>query len=117
MDGEVKKPEEYQKLIMAIQDALKSRDTKSAYCLISQTMKDNMNAPEPHNLLGIYYEMSGDDRIARNHYRAAYALDATYKPSCRNLSRLCSFYWGLRPRDFDYGDCLENEVTAQEMKG
>jgi hypothetical protein len=35
--------------------------------------------------------MTGDFQSARKHYRAAYALNPAYKPSCRNLERITGF--------------------------
>lgn len=71
--------------------ALKTHDFPKARADIAETMMLNPDAPEPHNLLGIYYEMTGDYCAARKHYRAGYALDPTYKPCCRNLERITGF--------------------------
>jgi Flp pilus assembly protein TadD len=82
--------------------ALKARDFSSSRQIIADAMAMNMDAPEPHNLLGIFYELLGDDGAARQHYRAAYALDPTYKPSCRNLERL-ALYGFNATNSCDYG--------------
>ena len=71
--------------------ALKARDFRQARVAIADAMGLNMDAPEPHNLLGILYEMLGDYQAARRHYRAEHALDPVYKPCCRNLERITSF--------------------------
>lgn len=68
--------------------ALQSRDFARARTDIADAMGLDMDAPEPHNLLGILYEMTGDFQAARKHYRAGYALDPAYKPCCRNLERI-----------------------------
>jgi len=83
--------------------ALIAHDFMSSRQIIADAMMMNMDAPEPHNLLGILYELLGDDRAARQHYRAAYALDPTYKPSCRNLERLALYGWGTADNSLDYG--------------
>lgn len=82
--------------------ALKSREFALSRSIIASAMAMNMDAPEPHNLLGILYELMGDDLSARQHYRAAYALDPTYKPCCRNLERLTLYGWSssFSPADF-----------------
>ena len=82
--------------------ALKARDFSSSRQILSGAMAMNMDAPEPHNLLGILYELQGDDVAARQHYRAAYALDPTYKPSCRNLERLTMYGFNVA-ENCDYG--------------
>jgi DNA-binding NtrC family response regulator len=43
--------------------------------------------PEAFNLLGVLLEMSGNKLEAQKNYRAALALDPTYKPADENLSR------------------------------
>ena len=82
--------------------ALAARDFPTSRQIIAGAMAMDMDAPEPHNLLGILYELMGDDGAARQHYRAAYALDPTYKPSCRNLERL-ALYGFNAAGSFDYG--------------
>ncbi|AEE97988.1 hypothetical protein [Mahella australiensis] len=90
--------------ISAAIDSLKNDDRNAAQKIISEALVLNPDAPELHNLLGILSEIKGNDNIARKHYRAAYALDPTYKPACRNLERITVFKWGLQSRDFDFGD-------------
>ena len=102
-----------QTLLIAIEQ-LKSRSLDSAYNLIKNALFVNPDAPEPHNLLGILAELKGDDSIARKHYRAAYALDPTYKPACRNLERLVVFEWGPQRRDYDFGDIQTESVGAMK---
>jgi hypothetical protein len=95
--------------IMAVSeaiDALRSHDIQASRSQIANAMILDMNAPEPQNLYGILCELSGDDNMARKHYRAAYALDPTYKPACHNLERLVAFEWGPQSREYDYGDAI-----------
>ena len=93
----------FQSAINKAVSALMARDFPSSRQIIADAMMMNMDAPEPHNLLGILYELLGDDVAARQHYRAAYALDPTYKPSCRNLERLALYGWGAAANSLDYG--------------
>ena len=84
--------------------SLRKKNMDNGYQMISKALLLDPDAPEPHNLLGILAELKGDDSVARRHYRAAYALDPTYKPACRNLERLVIFEWGPQSRDYDFGD-------------
>jgi hypothetical protein len=95
--------------------ALKARDFSSSRQIISGAMAMNMDAPEPHNLLGILYELQGDDSAARQHYRAAYALDPTYKPSCRNLERLVLYGFNVI-ESYDYGANAAGEQNPAAAK-
>ena len=81
---------------------------------IKEALILNTEAAEPHNLLGIFFELRGDDNNARKHYRAAYALDPTYQPACRNLERLVEFVWGPVSRKFDYGIKLQEERSKAD---
>jgi tetratricopeptide (TPR) repeat protein len=82
--------------------------------VIKEALILNTEAAEPHNLLGIFFELKGDDNNARKHYRAAYALDPTYKPACRNLERLVDFVWGPVSRKYDYGVEFQEEREAKQ---
>lgn len=91
-------------------ECLRSKDCDNAYGLIVEAMRIDPNAPHPHNLLGIFYEITGDRDLARRHYRAAYSLDPTYKPACSNLERVCMDHYN-KQRSFDFGD-LPDETDA-----
>jgi lipoprotein NlpI len=94
-------------------DKLRQYEFKDAYPLIVEAIRVNPDAPQPHNLLGIWFELTGDGDKARKHYRAAYALDPTFKPACRNLERICTmFEYGRTPLDF--GDEAGNVSTTEK---
>jgi Tfp pilus assembly protein PilF len=95
--------QEYCQRIESVTDTLRAKDLPAARQRIAEAMMMDVDAPEPHNLLGILYELSGDYQAARKHYRAAYALDPTYKPSCRNLERITSFCFSTALTDIDFG--------------
>lgn len=105
----------YNKTLQNATAALKARDFNRALTGIVEAMGLDMDAPEPHNLLGIYYEMTGDFQEARKHYRAGYALDPSYKPCCRNLERLSGFESGMyvSGRVFDEGVATADHGSRQ----
>ncbi len=76
---------------------------EDSYKTIIKALNANPNAPEPHNLLGIWYEFKGIDDLARKHYRAAYALDPTYKPASENLQRVSTIF-ASKTIPFDFGE-------------
>lgn len=106
----------YELNIRKVCDCLKNNHTKEVIRLISALMEYDMDAAEPHNLLGIYYEISGNDNAARRHYRAAYALDPTYKPACRNLDRICSWSWFQGNPQYDFGDITIKKDSFEEER-
>ena len=86
---------------------LRSREFAGAYKSIIESIGINPSAPQPHNLLGIWFELHGDGDKARRHYRAAYALDPTFKAACNNLARISSMSCFRTP--YDFGDETEEE--------
>lgn len=57
-----------------------------------QALSEYPDAPQPHNILGILLEKTGHHPIAMNHFRAALALDASYRPASQNLATYGTFY-------------------------
>ncbi|MHB8074065.1 hypothetical protein [Desulfosporosinus fructosivorans] len=51
-----------------------------------------------------------DDDLARKHYRAAYALDPTFKPAIRNLERISTFDNRYGRDHIDFGDQPEGDA-------
>ena len=68
------------------------------------------HAPQPHNLMGVIFEMQGNHTDALKHFRAAWALDPTYLPARKNLNRFASFY-SNQSYVFD-----ENDLPKEEQK-
>lgn len=99
----------YQKYITKAITALKTRDYSHAEENIRQAMLINPHSPVVHNLYGILEELLKDGDLARKHYRAAYALDPTYKPAIRNLERITEFANWYSRKPIDFGDQPEEE--------
>ena len=95
--------QEYRLKIEGVVATLRAKNLSTVHQDIVAVMVMDIDAPEPHNLLGIFYELTGDYQAARKHYRAAYALDPTYKPSCRNLERITSYRFDTAISDMDFG--------------
>lgn len=71
---------------------LQKDELEEAYKCIIDAYDADPNAPQPHNLLGIWYEFKGNNELARKHYRVAYVLDPTYKPASENLERISTLF-------------------------
>jgi len=95
--------------------ALKMGDYELALISTKQAGLENQDLPEYHNLLGIIAEHHMDHCLACKHYRAAYALDPTYKPALNNLNRIANQSGGNLPKAPDYGDNFEMEVVSQSL--
>lgn len=57
---------------------------------VSRMMGLYPDSAVPHNLFGILCGLRGEHSRAMNHFRAAAALDATYRPAEKNLELLGS---------------------------
>lgn len=90
-------------------DKLKKDEMEKAYQYIIDACDIDPNAPQPHNLLGIWYELKGMNDLARKHYRVAYVLDPTYKPASENLERISTLF-PYKRIPVNYG-----EVPAEDM--
>ena len=84
--------DKFSMLIKAATSKLKNDDYEEAYQYIIDACSTDPNSPEPHNLLGIWYEFKGNNDLARKHYRVAYVLDPTYKPASENLERVSTMF-------------------------
>ena len=72
--------------------------------LIADAMGRYPHAPQPHNLMGVLYEIRNDHVGALKHFRAAWSLDPTYVPARHNLDNFASFYIKSKYA-FDESDC------------
>jgi len=68
---------------------------------LKKAISEDLEAPEPQNLLGVLAEFEGDLLAAGRHYRAALELDPTYKPALENLERVTSFKYSKEDIQFD----------------
>ena len=75
--------------------------------LICDAMRKYPHAPEPNNLLGVLLEKQGDHLLAMKHFRAAWALDPSYRPVRQNLDHYASFY-SREAAAFDESDCKDD---------
>jgi tetratricopeptide (TPR) repeat protein len=87
---------------------IKKHKYKEAYQFIMKAISVDPNRPESQNLLGIWYELSGEDVLARKHYRMAYVLDPIYKPSSVNLERVSTLF-PIKDIPIDYGEVISDE--------
>jgi len=66
---------------------INNRNFKEAVELLKKATSENTEKPGPFNLLGIIYELQGNQPRAMKMYRTALSLDPTYRPADNNLQR------------------------------
>lgn len=105
---------EFDMYIKEATNSLKEYEYEVAYEFIMKALSANPDAPEPHNLLGIWYEFKGNNDLARKHYRVAYVLNPIYKPATVNLERVSTLF-PLKKIQVDFGEEINGE-TIEEKK-
>jgi Flp pilus assembly protein TadD len=102
---------DFEKYIKEAIADIKKHEYKNAYHFILNAINADPNRPESHNLLGIWYELCGEDALARKHYRMAYVLDPIFKPASINLERVSTLF-PIKSIPIDYGE----EKTSENLK-
>ncbi len=106
---------ELHELCAEVKKLLSSGQYDECHTLICEAMEYYPNAPQPHNLLGIMMERTGDHVGAMKHFRAAWALDPTYSPAGQNLAHYSMPC--LEGKDaFDEGDCRPEKQESFEVQ-
>ncbi|MFW6281072.1 MAG: response regulator [Halanaerobium sp.] len=83
-EGETETFEDY---ITLAKNAINKRDFSKAKEMLQKATSLNAEKPEAFNLLGVIYEMQHQQGEAMKMYRAAIALDPSYKPANDNIER------------------------------
>lgn len=97
-------------LCATVKELVAERKYDACIASICRAMGRYPHAPQPHNLLGIILEKTGDHPGAMKHFRAAWALDPTYLPASHNLNTYGTF--------FSSGGCAfdEGDLPAHTQK-
>lgn len=94
--------------LTALCDSVKNLTNEGAFStcenMIADAMRRYPHAPQPHNLMGVLFEIRNDHEGAVKHFRAAWSLDPTYAPARHNLENFASFYTRGKYA-FDENDC------------
>jgi tetratricopeptide (TPR) repeat protein len=83
--------EDYPTLFELTKRSIADRDFREARALAGRTIASDPGKPDAYNLLGALLEIEGNWLEAQKFYRAALAIDPTFKPAQANLERTSSF--------------------------
>lgn len=97
-------------VIEKVKTLLKEGRQDEGYTEICKAMGAYPDYPEPHNLMGLLLEIQKEHGKAMNHFRAAYALDATYLPARSNLDTYGSMFSRGKPA-YDESDCAPEKTN------
>jgi DNA-binding response OmpR family regulator len=78
---------DYEGCLQQAKAAVEAYDFESAVSWAQAAVAQDTSRPEAFNLLGVLLERRGARLEAQRYYRAALALDPTYKPAWSNLNR------------------------------
>jgi DNA-binding response OmpR family regulator len=82
---------DYEGCIEQAKAAVEGYDFDSAAAWAEQAVALDTARAEAYNLLGVLHERRGSRLEAQRYYRAALAIDPTYKPAWNNLNRSTQF--------------------------
>ncbi len=105
----------FEEYINSAKKALKEGHFPLAEEKMKKAMIENPHSPIVHNLYGILEELIKEDNLAHKHYRAAYALDPTYKPAQRNLERISTFGKQNGMLAIDFGDEPDKDEDEENL--
>lgn len=77
--------------IKQARELIAGKKYKECEALLSTAMFEHPHDAVPHNLMGLLLESQDRHGEAMKHFRAAYALDPTYRPSSWNMECFGSF--------------------------
>lgn len=71
----------------------------------------------PHNLMGILLEHRNNHSLAMKHFRAAWALDPTFRPARFNMNKYGNFGNGRYELDaYEESDCPDENKKREQYK-
>ena len=93
-------------LCQSVRTLLWDGEFEKGTMMVCKAMCMYPHSPEPHNLMGLLLERTGDHVTAMKHYRVAWDLDPSYRPARQNMTR-CG---NLAPEKyaFDESDCEDS---------
>jgi len=72
-------------VIVEVRELIGRHEYRECEKVIRQAMSDYPDNAVPNNLMGLLDEKKGDHLNAMKHFRAAWALDPSYRPVLMNL--------------------------------
>ena len=101
-------------LCSSVKELIHMGNYQSAFQMVYEAMAQFPDNPEPHNLLGILQEKSGQHDLAIKHFRVAWVLDPSYQPANQNIANFGDFY----PREkyaYDEDDCPKKKKSKYKI--
>lgn len=99
----------YTEYLQFAKKKIMNQEYKEAEHYLKKSITQEIQKPEPYNLLGVIEEFRDNIEKAQKHYRAALSYDFSYSPARSNLNRSSSIQY--TKRNIDLG---ESEIKEEE---
>ncbi len=94
----------FEDILNLAKSEINKRNFNEAIELLKKATSSDTEKPEPFNLMGVIYELKNQQAKAMKMYRAALALDPSYRPASDNLQRAGEIAGQPDIDDMDLGD-------------
>ncbi len=106
--------EELNQAIVEARHLIEKKEFKDCESLLRKLMSEFPDNAVPHNLMGLLYEKKNDHIGAMKHFRAAWALDPTYRPALMNLDNFGQMF---ADKTFIFGEDTEEPQEKKRKQG
>jgi len=104
LENNGKEANSFEDILNLAKAEINKKNFSEAIELLKKATSTDSEKPEPFNLLGIIYELKNQQAKAMKMYRAALALDPSYRPATDNLQRASEMTNQPDINDMDLGD-------------
>ncbi|MFO7929089.1 MAG: response regulator [Candidatus Humimicrobiaceae bacterium] len=101
---EENKLKSFEDLIEFSKRCIINKDYGKAKKFLKKSLLEDVDSPEPYNLLGAINESNNHFKKATKYYRAALDMDPSYEPAQRNLERITEFKYSKKGMDLGEED-------------
>lgn len=104
LENNEKKADNFNEILNLAKAEINKKNFNNAIELLKKATSKDSEKPEPFNLMGIIYELKNQQAKAMKMYRAALALDPSYRPATENIQRASETTTYPDINDRDLGD-------------
>ncbi len=104
LENNEKEANSFEDILNLAKGEINKKNFSEAIELLKKATSTDSEKPEPFNLMGIIYELKNQQAKAMKMYRAALALDPSYRPATDNLQRASEMTNQPDINDMDLGD-------------
>ncbi len=104
LENNEKEADSFEDILNLAKAEINKKNFTEAIEILKKATSQDSEKPEPFNLMGIIYELKNQQAKAMKMYRAALALDPSYRPATDNLQRASEVAGQPDISNMDLGD-------------